>query len=180
MNYEQYTIKAQEALRSATILAQQEDHSEVGTAHILSAILEQADGIIPPLFERIGVPIKRIQAEAKELVSQTPKMHGNVQISISPEAAKVLAKAEKEAAQLKDEYLSVEHILLALTNADDRTADLLRQNGVNREDILAALKEVRGSDHVTSQDPDATMKSLEKYCRNLTALAKQEKIDPVI
>ncbi|MBP5793430.1 MAG: type VI secretion system ATPase TssH, partial [Spirochaetaceae bacterium] len=108
MNYEQYTIKAQEALRSATILAQQEDHSEVGTAHILSAILEQADGIIPPLFERIGVPIKRIQAEAKELVSQTPKMHGNVQISISPEAAKVLAKAEKEAAQLKDEYLAVE------------------------------------------------------------------------
>ena len=180
MNYEQYTIKAQEALRSATILAQQEDHSEVGTAHILSAILEQADGIIPPLFERIGVPIKRIQTEAKELVSQTPKMHGNVQISISPEAAKVLAKAEKEAAQLKDEYLSVEHILLALTNADDRTADLLRQNGVNREDILAALKEVRGSDHVTSQDPDATMKSLDKYCRNLTALAKQEKIDPVI
>ena len=180
MNYEQYTIKAQEALRNATVLAQQEDHSEVGTAHLLSAILDQADGIIPPLFERIGVPIKKLQAETKELVSQTPKMHGDVQISISPEASKVLAKAEKEAAQLKDEYLSVEHLLLALTETDDRVSDLLKRNGVNREDILAALKEVRGSEHVTSQDPEATMKSLEKYCRNLTALAKQEKIDPVI
>ena len=180
MNYEQYTIKAQEALRNATVLAQQEDHSEVGTAHLLSAILDQADGIIPPLFERIGVPIKKLQAETKELVSQTPKMHGDVQISISPEASKVLAKAEKEAALLKDEYLSVEHLLLALTEADDRVSDLLKRNGVNREDILAALKEVRGSEHVTSQDPEATMKSLEKYCRNLTALAKQEKIDPVI
>ncbi|MBR3812763.1 MAG: ATP-dependent chaperone ClpB [Spirochaetaceae bacterium] len=180
MNYEQYTIKAQEALRNATVLAQQEDHSEVGTAHLLSAILDQADGIIPPLFERIGVPIKKLQAETKELVSQTPKIHGDVQISISPEASKVLAKAEKEAAQLKDEYLSVEHLLLALTETDDRVSDLLKRNGVNREDILAALKEVRGSEHVTSQDPEATMKSLEKYCRNLTALAKQEKIDPVI
>ena len=180
MNYEQYTIKAQEALRNATVLAQQEDHSEVGTAHLLSAILDQADGIIPPLFERIGVPIKKLQAETKELVSQTPKMHGDVQISISPEASKVLAKAEKEAAQLKDEYLSVEHLLLALTETDDRVSDLLKRNGVNREDILAALKEVRGSEHVTSQDPEATMKSLEKYCRNLTALAKHEKIDPVI
>jgi ATP-dependent Clp protease ATP-binding subunit ClpB len=180
MNYEQYTLKAQEALRNATILAQQEDHSEVGTAHLLYALLEQTDGIIPPLFKRIGVPIDKLILETKALVGQSPKMHGNVQISISPQTAKVLAKAEKEASLLKDEYLSVEHILLALIQSGDRASELLEKNGVNRNDILSALKEVRGNDRVTTQDPEATMQSLEKYCRNLTALAKQEKIDPVI
>ncbi|MCQ2579450.1 MAG: ATP-dependent chaperone ClpB [Treponemataceae bacterium] len=180
MNYEQYTIKAQEALRNATVLAQQEDHSEVGTAHLLCAVLEQTDGIIVPLFERIGVPINKVLDETKTLIAQTPKMHGNVQISLSPETAKVLAKAEKEAAKLKDEYLSVEHILLALTQTQDKTANLLEKNGANYNDIIAALKEIRGNDRVTSQDPEATLKSLDKYCRNLTMLAKQEKIDPVI
>ncbi len=180
MNYDQFTLKAQDAIQQANSIAQQEDHSEIGTEHLLLALLEQEDGVIPPLVERIGLKVSSLIQQVEDLLATYPRITGNAQVSFSPELSKILAKAEKEVTLLKDEYLSTEHLFLAIAQSDSRCGNLLRNNGITKDSILSALKAVRGNQRVTNQDPEATMQSLEKYCKDLTTLAKQEKIDPVI
>lgn len=180
MNFDQFTLKAQDALQEASALAQQNDHAEIGLEHLLIALLEQKDGLVKPIVERIGVIAGDLDSAAKNLLASYPKVTGNVQIGLSSAAQKVLAKAEKEMNSLKDQYLSVEHILLAMSESEDRTGELLRKYGVTREAILESLKAVRGNQTVDSQDPESKMQSLEKYCTDLTARARQDKIDPVI
>ena len=180
MDYEHFTLKTQDALQQASALAQQRDHSEIGLEHILDAMLKQKDGIIPPLVERIGVQVQHLIQENEQFLSTYPSVSGNVQMALSGEAQKVLAKAEKEMAGLHDQYLSTEHIFLAMSQSDSRTGDMLRKNGINHNAVLEALKSVRGNQQVNSQDPESSMRSLEKFCRDLTALARQDKIDPVI
>ena len=180
MNYDQFTLKAQDAIQEANSIAQQEDHSEIGTEHLLLALLEQEDGVIPPLVERIGLKVSTLIQQVEDLLATYPRITGNAQISFSPEAQKIIAKAEKEVSALKDEYLSTEHLFLAIAQSDGRCGTLLKNNGITKDSILSALKAVRGNQRVTNQDPEATMQSLDKYCKDLTSLAKQEKIDPVI
>ena len=181
MNYDKMTIKMQDAIQSANSLAQQEDHSEIGLEHLLYALLDQKDGVVRPLCEHIGVSPEHLLDEVEKLLDQYPRMTGgSVQIAFSNEAAKVIAKAEKEMGALKDDFLSTEHIFLAMAQSDGKVGKLLKSNGITRESILNALKAVRGNQRVDNQDPEATMQSLEKYCRDLTSLARQEKIDPVI
>lgn len=180
MNYDQFTLKAQDAIQEANSIAQQEDHSEIGTEHLLLALLEQEDGVIPPLVERIGLKVSTLIQQVEDLLATYPRITGNAQISFSPEAQKIIAKAEKEVSALKDEYLSTEHLFLAIAQSDGRCGTLLKNNGITKDSILSALKAVRGNQRVTNQDPEATMQSLDKYCKDLTTLAKQEKIDPVI
>ncbi|MBR1404373.1 MAG: ATP-dependent chaperone ClpB [Treponema sp.] len=180
MNYDQFTLKTQDALQEASALAQQNDHSEIGLPHLLVAMLEQKDGITLPIVERIGVRSGELLSAAKNLLKSYPTVTGNVQMQLSGEAQKVLAKAEKEMGDLKDQFLSVEHILLAMAESDGRTGDLLRQYGITKQTILEALKAVRGNQTVDSQDPESKMQALEKYCTDLTARARQDKIDPVI
>lgn len=180
MNFDQFTLKAQDALQEASALAQQNDHAEIGLEHLLIALLEQKDGLVKPIVERIGVSAGDLDSAAKNLLASYPNVTGNVQIGLSSAAQKVLAKAEKEMNSLKDQYLSVEHILLAMSESEDRTGELLRKYGVTREAILESLKAVRGNQTVDSQDPESKMQSLEKYCTDLTARARQDKIDPVI
>lgn len=180
MNYDKMTVKVQDALQSASALAQQKDHSEIGTEHVLYALLTQEGGIVAPIVERIGADPAQLAGQVQTLLDRYPVVHGNVQMGLSAEFSKILAKAEQEASALKDEYLSAEHILLAIVSSDGGCASLLKQNGINRSSVLEALKAVRGNQRVTNQDPEATMQALDKYCRDLTALARQEKIDPVI
>ena len=180
MNYDQFTLKTQDALQEASALAQQNDHAEIGLPHLLVAMLEQKDGITLPIVERIGVRSGELLSAAKNLLNTYPTVTGNVQMQLSGEAQKVLAKAEKEMGDLKDQFLSVEHILLAMAESDGRTGDLLRQYGITKQTILEALKAVRGNQTVDSQDPESKMQALEKYCTDLTARARQDKIDPVI
>ena len=180
MNYDKMTVKVQDALQSASALAQQKDHSEIGTEHVLYALLTQEGGIVSPIVERIGADPAQLAGQVQALLDRYPVVHGNVQMGLSAEFSKILAKAEQEASALKDEYLSAEHILLAIVSSDGGCASLLKQNGINRSSVLEALKAVRGNQRVTNQDPEATMQALDKYCRDLTALARQEKIDPVI
>lgn len=180
MNFDQFTLRAQDALQEASALAQQNDHAEIGLEHLFIALLEQKDGLVKPIVERIGVSAGDLDSAAKNLLASYPKVTGNVQIGLSSAAQKVLAKAEKEMTSLKDQYLSVEHILLAMSESEDRTGELLRKYGVTREAILESLKAVRGNQTVDSQDPESKMQSLEKYCTDLTARARQDKIDPVI
>jgi ATP-dependent Clp protease ATP-binding subunit ClpB len=180
MDYEQFTLKTQDALQSASALAQQSDHSEIGTEHLLKALLLQKDGVVPPLVERIGIPVQRLLQEIDDLLQSYPTVNGNSQITLSGETQKILAKAEKEMTALHDQYLSTEHILLTMSKSEGRTGELLRKHDITHDAILKALKEVRGNQRVNSQDPETTMQSLEKFTRDLTALARQDKIDPVI
>jgi ATP-dependent Clp protease ATP-binding subunit ClpB len=180
MNYEQFTLKTQDALQSASSIAQKNDHSEIGLEHILLALLQQQDGIVPPIFERIGVSVPQSLQELNLLLNKYPVVTGNNQISFSAQTQKVLSKAEVEMEKLRDQYLSTEHLLLAMSKSETSVGELLRKLGVSHSVILEALKFVRGNQQVNSQDPESSMRSLEKYTKDLTALARLDKIDPVI
>ena len=180
MDYEHFTLKTQDALQNASALAQKNDHSEIGLEHLLSSLLSQQDGIVPPIVERVGVNVQSLQKQVDDLLGSYPKVTGNTQMRLSDGVQKVLAKAENEMSKLKDQYLSCEHLLLAMTKSDSATGDLLRKNGITYEAVLESLKSVRGNQSVDSQDPESKMRSLEKYCTDLTARARQDKIDPVI
>jgi len=180
MNYESMTLKLQDALQESSALAQTNDHSEIGTPHLLTVLLKQQDGLIPPLVERLGVKVPSLLSDAENLLNKYPTVKGNAQMTLSSACQKVLAKAEKEMSLLKDQYLSVEHVFLAMTESEDETGDLLRSKGMNHKAVMEALVSVRGNQTVDSQDPEGKMRSLEKYCTDLTARARQDKIDPVI
>lgn len=180
MDYEHFTLKMQDALQNASALAQKNDHSEIGLEHLLYTLLDQQDGIVPPVIERIGADLSRLKSEVQELLSSYPKVTGNTQMRLSSEAEKVLAKAENEMSKFKDQYLSCEHLLLSMTKSDGRVTELLRRNGITYEAVLEALKSVRGNQTIDSQDPESKMQSLQKFCTDLTARARQDKIDPVI
>ncbi|TCW61296.1 ATP-dependent chaperone ClpB [Treponema sp. J25] len=181
MNYDKLTLKAQEALQEASSIAQKNDQTQVDLDHILLALLEQEGGIVRPIVEKIGANPDILTQDVRKLISTKPKVYGEAaQLYLSPAASRVLAKAETEAEALKDEYVSTEHILLALTKADGPVADLLKRHGITREAILTSLKSVRGNARVTDQSPEEKYQVLEKYCRDLTSLARQGKLDPVI
>lgn len=180
MDYEHFTLKMQDALQNASALAQKNDHSEIGLEHLLYTLLDQQDGIVPPVIERIGADLSRLKSEVQELLSSYPKVTGNTQMRLSSEAEKVLAKAENEMSKFKDQYLSCEHLLLSMTKSDGRVSELLKRNGITYEAVLEALKSVRGNQTIDSQDPESKMQSLQKFCTDLTARARQDKIDPVI
>ena len=180
MDYDKFTLKVQDALQNASALAQKNDHSEIGLEHLLSSLLSQKDGIVSPIIERVGVNAQGLQKQVDDLLDSYPKVTGNTQMRFSDALQKVLAKAEDEMAKLKDQYLSCEHLLLSMTNSESRTGELLRKNGINYNSVLESLKAVRGNQTVDSNDPEAKMRSLEKYCTDLTARARMDKIDPVI
>ncbi len=180
MNYENFTIKTQEALQEASSIANKNDNSEIGAEHVLQALLEQEDGLIAPIVERIGIPLTEILNKVKELIKSDPKVSGNAQVYLSSEMQKILAKSENEMEALKDQYLSTEHLLLAMSESDGRTGSLLKNLGINHKAIMEALKSVRGNQTVDSQNPEDKSRTIEKYCRDLTAAARMDKIDPVI
>jgi ATP-dependent Clp protease ATP-binding subunit ClpB len=181
MDYEKLTIRAQEALNEASAIAQRNDHSQVETEHILKALLEQDGGIAASLAERIGANLDKLVSDTDKLIAQTPKIYGEAaQLYFSSAASKVLTKAETEAKSLKDEFVSAEHILIAIAGAEGKAADILKKAGVTKQAILGALKQVRGNTRVTDQSPEEKYQVLDRYCRDLTALARQEKLDPVI
>ncbi len=181
MNIEKYTVKAREALQEAMSLAEQENHGQVETEHLLYTLLQQTGGIVPPLIEKIGAQIDLILENLQARLNKKPRITGeSAQVHTSAVFVKTCAQAEKLAASLKDDYVSTEHLLLALSKSDGAVGELLRTQGVHYNAVLAALKDVRGSQRVTNEDPEATFNSLEKYCKDLTELARLEKIDPVI
>lgn len=180
MNFDNMTFKMQDAFQEANTLAQKNDHGEITTAHFLIAMLKQEDGIIPPLVERIGVQVESLLTECNEILKKLPKVQGLVQVGLSSYCQKALIKAEQEMEALQDQYLSVEHLFLAFTTLEDDVSALLKKNGITKEKVLESLKDVRGSNSIDSQDPENKMRVLEKYCIDLTARARLDKIDPVI
>ncbi len=181
MRYDKLTVKAQEALQTADSLANKNHHAHINVEHLLAALLEQKDGVIVPLLERVGADAGELAAAVGRMLDGMPKVHGEAaQVAMTPQLAKVLNRAEQEAAGLKDEYTSTEHLLLAMLGGDSDVATLLKQRGVTREVVLEALRSIRGNQRVTDQNPEAKYQSLERYCRDLTELARKGKLDPVI
>ncbi|MBO4403872.1 MAG: ATP-dependent chaperone ClpB [Treponema sp.] len=180
MNYDRMTLKLQEAVQEANSIAARNDHGEIGTVHFLLALLKQKDGFVPEIVGRTGAKLSLLTDRAEALLKEYPVVQGNNNIAFSSSLGKAFAKAESEMENLKDSYLSTEHVLLALTEAQDKTGSLLRESSVTHEAVLAVLKDVRGSSPVDSQNPEEKSQALKKYCIDLTERARQDKIDPVI
>ncbi|HPH96304.1 MAG TPA: ATP-dependent chaperone ClpB [Anaerolineaceae bacterium] len=176
---EKFTQKAQEAILNSQQIAQEASHQSIEPAHLLLALLRQEDGVVPAIVTRVAGGVTALRAELEKDIDNRPKVYGgNVQIGLSRPVADTLAAAERFARGMQDEYTSTEHILLALTESIE--AKRLSQYGLTKDAILKALQSVRGSQRVTSQNPEDTYQALQKYGRDLTELARQSKLDPVI
>ena len=183
MNADRFTVKTQEALNSAQTLATQMGHSELRPSHLLSALLDQEGGITLPLLQRASstpTQVDSLRSKLNDHLARQPKVSGASGLHLSNDLRQVIADAEKQQSQLKDEYLSVEHLLLALLKVQNEVSDLLKATGVTHTSASKALQTVRGAQRVTDQDPEGKYQALEKYGTDLTARAKQGKIDPVI
>ena len=180
MNPNEMTIKLQEALQAASGLAMRRNHQGIDVEHLLSALLEQTDGSTIPILEQAGVSPKSISNAAEQALQKIPQVQvtGSApgQVHLTPRLGKLFNQAETEMKELRDEYLSVEHVLLAMVEEGGVFGPL----GLKRDKVLAGLQAVRGNQRVTSQDPEGTYQSLEKYGRDLTRFASQGKLDPVI
>src|SRR3989454_2468981 len=181
MRVDKFTQKMQEALPAAQDLAAQFSHQEITNEHFLSALLDQIDGIVRPLLEKVGVNSNQLRDGLRVELDRRPKVHGaSVDLRLGNDLRGVLDGAEKEMAKLKDEFTSAEHYLLALTNANVPAARLVKEFGITHDKLMQALQQVRGSQRVTDQNPEGKYQTLEKYGRDLTELARRGKIDPVI
>ena len=181
LRYDKLTVKAQEALQAAQDIAEKNGQQQLEPMHILAALVNQQDGVVPPLLSRLGIRPEALSADIQTQLTRLPKVSGVSQQYLSEASNQVLEKAFEEAEKFKDEYVSAEHIFLAIAaRGSDPAAQLLARHGASSEAILQALTSVRGSHRVTSQNPESTFRALEQYARDLTELARRGKLDPVI
>jgi len=184
MNINRFTEKSQDALREAQSIATRRSHQGVDVEHLLLAMLEQVDGLAPAIVQAAGADVTALKQRINQELDRLPQVSGPTgapeQIYVTPQLNRTLTRAEDEAAKLKDEYVSIEHLLLALVEERGRAAQLLREQGVSRESLMTALQKIRGGQRVTSPNPETTYQALERYGRDLTKLAAQGKLDPVI
>jgi ATP-dependent Clp protease ATP-binding subunit ClpB len=181
LRFEKMTVKAQEAVQAAQEIAARHENQEVAPLHLLAALAEQRDGVVPGLLARLGIRTETLASELERGIGRLPKVQGFAQQHMGRALNDVLERAFEEAGKFKDEYVSAEHLFLALAASDrDPAGQLLKKQGASYEAILQALSAVRGSQRVTSQNPEATYEALEKYARDLTELARRGKLDPVI
>src|ERR1700678_3366248 len=175
------TIKAQEALQAAQEMGARSGQQQIEPLHLLWALIAQAEGVVSPLLEKLGVSPTKLSSDVEAQIGRLPKVSDLSQQYLSPATNKVLERAFDEAQRLKDEYVSTEHILLAIAaDSRDPAGQLLARHGVTHDAILQAMATIRGSHRVTSQNPESTYRALEQYARDLTDLARRGKLDPVI
>ena len=180
MRVERFTTKSREALAQAQSEAIRRGNPELTPEHLLLALLQQEDGVIPAIVQKAGANPKDLAAEFERAVEAYSRVTGGSEPGMSRRMGVVLQKAEDESRALKDEYVSVEHLFLAIVKHDRDVAGVLRRRGIDESRVMTALKEVRGNQRVTTADPEGTFQALEKYCKDLTNLARSGKLDPVI
>jgi ATP-dependent Clp protease ATP-binding subunit ClpB len=181
LRFDKMTVKAQEAVQESQEIAARYENQSIEPLHLLVALVEQKDGVVPPLLARLGIRPELLMQDVEREISRLPKVQGFGQHNMSRVLNDVLERSFDEAEKFKDEYVSTEHLFLAIAAADkDPAGKLLKKHGASHEAILQALAGVRGSQRVTSQNPETTYASLEKYARDLTDLARRSKLDPVI
>ncbi|MCL4549515.1 MAG: ATP-dependent chaperone ClpB [Bacteroidetes bacterium] len=181
-NFNKFTVRAQETVQNAIEIAQNYNNQIVEPEHILAAMLQDSSNVAVSIIQKSGGNINQMKIKIGELLEKLPKVTGagigNQQLSIS--TSKLFDNSAEEAKTLKDEYVSTEHILIALTEDSGAAGKLLKENGINKNIILSALKDIRGTQRVTSQNPEETYQALQKYGRDLNELARSNKLDPVI
>src|ERR1700683_1038485 len=182
IRWDKFTVKAQEAVQRANQLAAEHGNPELMPIHLLAALLEDKEGIVPPVLEKIGVGPQAVLNDVYRDIENLPKVSGqSAQATMSNAANKLLEQAFKEASNFKDEYVSTEHLLLAITHLkQDAAQPTPGRHGATYDAILKALTSVRGSQKVTDQNPEAKFQALQKYARDLTEQARRGKLDPVI
>src|SRR5436189_2628229 len=177
----QFTEKAQEALQNAQRLATRFGNPQVDLEHLLLALLDQDGGLTPVILEKAGIPAEPLKLRVQREIERLPKVSGAGEPRVSGRLNTLLStQVETEASHFKDELVSVEHLLLALTEDTGAAGRILKEFGVTRDKLMKALQEVRGSQRVTTPNPEATYQALERYGRDLTKLASDGKLDPVI
>src|SRR5688500_11376939 len=182
MNLNKYTEKAQEAVLAAQRIAEQSNHAQIDPEHLLLALVEQGEGIVPALLRKMSVDPKPVADQLRAELAKQPAAYGGSQPSLSPRLRKVTEASEAEAERLKDDFVSTEHLLLGIVNEGGRSASsrVLQQNAVTKDRVFDVLTQVRGAQRVTDQNPETKYQALEKYGRDLTELARRGKLDPVI
>jgi len=183
IRWDKFTVKAQEAVQRAGELASEYANPEVLPLHLLTALLEDREGIVPPVLEKIGAGPQAVLADAQRELQRVPKVSGGgaMQAAMSAALSQALDQAFKEADNFKDEYVSTEHLLLAATHLKrDPAQEILLRHGASYDAILKALTSVRGSQRITDQNPEGKYQALERYARDLTEQARRGKLDPVI
>jgi len=182
MRFDKFTIKAQEAIQRSQEIAQEKNHQQITPEHLLIALLEDEEGVGSSILENLGVNRIDLINRVYSYLDKFPKVYGETtQLYISPELKKILDKAQKEASNLKDEYISTEHLLLALSEDESSPAGkILQEFGISRENILKALTSIRGTQRVTDPNPEDKYQALQRFTRDLTELASKGRLDPVI
>ncbi|MGA7733655.1 MAG: ATP-dependent chaperone ClpB [Chloroflexia bacterium] len=182
MNLQKYTEKAQEAVLTARQIAEDNNHNQIEPIHLLAALAEQPEGVVPQLLTRMGVDVGTLMSRVRAELDKIAKVYGGTQAYLSGALNDVAKRAESTASSMKDEYVSTEHLLLALADDADKSpaGKLLRELGVTRDKILSALTGIRGNQRVTDPNPEGKYAALERYGRDLTELARKNKLDPVI
>ena len=181
MDLNRFTIKSQEALFEAQEEASRRNHQQIEPSHLLYVLLNQKEGIVTPILNKIGADVNLIKEEVERDLENYPKITGVTQVYISPSLKAVLDRAWEEATRLKDEYVSTEHLLYALTLTDGNAAnEILKRHGVTPEAVLKAMADIRGSQRVTDQNPEEKYQALQRFGRDLTEEARKGKLDPVI
>jgi len=179
--FDKLTVKAQEAIQHAQDVAERHGHQQLQPLHLLEALLHEDQGIVRPLLQKIGANVGQLETMIASELNRQPKVSGsNAQLAASPATGKVLDQSQKLADQMKDSFVSTEHLLLALANSGEQAQRLLDLNGVREADLLTALKSVRGTQQVTDQNPEDKYQALQRYAADLVELARQGKVDPVI
>ena len=183
MDLNKLTEKSQDALRSAQSIAVQNSNNQLDAEHLFAALLRQEQGLVPSLLKRANVPLDTFSLRVVQELDKLPKVSTTPSadsLYVTSRLTKIVTDAEAEAKKLNDDYVSVEHLLLAFTGDSGPAGKLLKEFGLTRARIESALKEIRGAQRVTTQNPEATYEALEKYGRDLTEMAQQNKLDPVI
>lgn len=178
--FDRLTLKSQEAVQAAQDAASKRRNQQIEPEHLLLALLNQEDGVVLPVLKKLGADPNLVKKDIESALERLPKIEGLVQNYLSPRLAKVFEKAEEEAERLKDEYISTEHLLIAISEGDGAARDILSRHGVTKDRIFAVLVNIRGSQRVTDQNPEDKYQALTRYGRDLTELAKRGKLDPVI
>src|SRR5262245_53955334 len=180
MDLNRFTEKAQQALAGSQKLAARLNHQQLEPEHLLLSLLDQEKGLAPAILTKAGVSLDALTIKTQRELERLPRVTGDVEPRLTTRLVKLIDAAESEAKKLKDEYVSVEHLLLAMTDDTGAAGKTLKEFGVSRDRLLKALQEVRGNQRVTTQNPEETYQALEKYGRDLTQLASRGKLDPVI
>ncbi len=181
--FNNFTNKAQEVLKKSHDLALERSHREVDVLHVLTSLVLQEEGIVETILEKLDVDVSQLADKLLELLDSMPRgaaMSVIGQVYLTPDLVRVMEQAHREAGQLKDEFISTEHLMLAIAEVPTKSRDILLNAGITKDDLLKTLAELRGNARVTDAEPETKYQVIEKYARNLTRLAKADKLDPVI